>query len=147
IVVEVKRDAMAQIVVNNLFSQTALESTFGVTMLAIDGGVPRLLDLKQLLDRFVSHRREVVTRRTRHDLRKAEERLHIVEGLVVAVNLLDFVVELFLKSAGPDESRWGLLHNLSAAHVEHERFRDLPSLDPGAARAGLARVVAGVRQE
>nr|PZM94066.1 MAG: DNA gyrase subunit A [Pseudomonadota bacterium] len=147
IVVEVKRDAMAQIVVNNLFSQTALESTFGVTMLAIDGGVPRLLDLKQLLDRFVSHRREVVTRRTRHDLRKAEERLHIVEGLVVALDLIDLVVELIRKSADPDEARWGLQHILSPALYEHERFRDLPRLDPEAARAGLARVVARVRQE
>lgn len=147
IVIEVKRDAMAQIVVNNLFQQTALESTFGVMMLAIDGGAPRLLDLKQMLDRFVSHRRDVVTRRTRYDLRKAEERLHIVEGLVVALDLIDLVVDLIRKSADPEEARWGLEHILSPALYEHERFRDLPRIDPEVARAGLARVLARVHGE
>lgn len=147
IVIEVKRDSMAQIVINNLFQQTALESTFGVTMLAIDGGAPRLLDLKQMLDRFVSHRRDVVTRRTRFDLRKAEERLHIVEGLVVALDLIDLVVALIRKSADPEEARWGLQHILSPALYEHERFRDLPRVDPEVARAGLARVLARVHGE
>src|SRR5690606_18789364 len=72
ILIEVKRDAIAQIVVNNLFQQTQLESSFGITLLAIDGGVPRVLNLKEMLERFVAHRRDVVTRRTRFDLRKAE---------------------------------------------------------------------------
>ena len=147
IVVEVKRDAIAQIVVNNLFQQTALETTFGVTMLAIDGGVPRVLNLKEMLERFVAHRRDVVTRRTRYDLRKAEERQHIVEGLVVAQDLIDLVVALIRKSKDPEEARWGLEHILSDELYRHERFVDLPRLDPKIAEAGLARVLERVQRD
>jgi len=147
VVVEVKRDAIAQIVVNNLFQQTQLETTFGITMLAIDGGAPKLLNLKEMLERFVAHRRDVVTRRTRFDLRKAEERQHIVEGLVVAQDLIDLVVALIRKSKDPEEARWGLEHILSDELYRHERFADLPRLDPAVAQAGLARVVERVARD
>ena len=147
IVIEVKRDAIAQVVVNNLFQQTAMETTFGVILLAIDGGAPKVLGLKELLERFISHRRDVVTRRTRFELRKAEERLHIVEGLIVAQDLIDLVVALIRKSKDPAEAAWGLEHILSPRLYEHERFRELPRIDPKVAEAGLARVVERVQQD
>ncbi|WP_082343319.1 DNA gyrase subunit A [Vulgatibacter incomptus] len=147
IVIEVKRDAIGQIVVNNLFQQTSLESTFGVTMLAIDGNVPRILNLKEMLERFVAHRRDVVTRRTKYELRKAEERLHLVEGLVVAQDLIDLVVALIRKAKDPEEARWGLQNILSPSLYEHERFVDLPRIDPEVAKAGLARVVERVQRD
>lgn len=147
IVVELKRDAIGQIVVNNLFQQTQLETSFGIILLAIDNGVPKLLSLKEMLQRFISHRRDVVTRRTRYDLRKAEERLHIVEGLVVAQDLIDLVVALIRKSKDPEEARWGLEHILSEELYRHERFADLPRIDRATAEAGLARVVERIRRD
>jgi len=145
IVIEVRRDAIGQIVVNNLFQQTALESTFGVILLAIDGSVPKIMNLKEVLERFISHRRDVVTRRTRFELRKAEERIHLVEGLVVAQDLIDLVVALIRKSKDPEEARWGLQNILSPSLYEHERFVDLPRIDLAVAQAGLRRVVERVQ--
>ncbi|HWV37683.1 MAG TPA: DNA gyrase subunit A [Vulgatibacter sp.] len=147
IVIEVKRDAIGQIVVNNLFQQTALESSFGVTLLAIDGNVPKVMNLKQMLERFIAHRRDVVTRRTKYELRKAEERLHLIEGLVVAQDLIDLVVALIRKSKDPEEARWGLQNILTPSLYEHERFADLPRIDRAAAEAGLRRVVERVQRD
>jgi len=147
VVIEVKRDAIGQIVVNNLFQQTALETTFGVTLLAIDGSVPKVMNLKEMLERFIAHRRDVVTRRTKYELRKAEERLHLVEGLVVAQDLIDLVVSLIRKSKDPEEARWGLQNILSPSLYEHERFADLPRLDRAVAEAGLRRVVERVQRD
>lgn len=147
IVIEVRRDAIGQIVVNNLFQQTALETTFGVIMLAIDNGAPKVLNLKQVIERFIAHRRDVVTRRTRFELRKAEDRLHLVEGLVVAQDLIDLVVALIRKSKDPEEARWGLENILSPALYDHERFAELPRIDPMIAQAGLSRVVERVQHE
>src|SRR6266852_5401432 len=115
IVIEVKRDALSSVVLNNLFALTPMQSTFGVVLLSIDGGQPRTLNLKEMLERFISHRREVVTRRTRFELRKAETRLHIVEGLLVAQDLIDQVITIIRKSKDAEEARWGLAHILSAA--------------------------------
>ena len=147
IVIEVKRDAIGQIVVNNLFQQTNLETTFGVTLLAIDGNVPKVMNLKEMLERFIAHRRDVVTRRTKYELRKAEERLHLVEGLVVAQDLIDLVVALIRKSKDPEEARWGLQNILSPSLYEHERFTDLPRIDRTVAEAGLRRVVERVQRD
>ncbi|EAU69833.1 DNA gyrase/topoisomerase IV, A subunit [Stigmatella aurantiaca DW4/3-1] len=141
IFIELKRDAISGVVLNNLFSMTPLETTFGAVMLAIDGGQPRTLNLKELLDRFISHRRDVITRRTRYELRKALARLHIVEGLLVAQDLIDLVVSLIRASKDPDEARWGLMHILSSELYEHERFGNLPRIDyaPGQGADGDAR--------
>jgi DNA gyrase subunit A len=147
IVIEVKRDAIGQVVVNNLFEHTGMEQSFGIILLGIDGGQPRVMGLKPLLERFIAHRRDVVTRRTRYELRKAEERLHIVEGLTVAQDLIDLVVALIRKSKDPEEASWGLQHILSPELYGRERFADLPRIDPEVARAGLARVVARVQQD
>jgi DNA gyrase subunit A len=147
VVIELKRDAISGVVLNNLFAQTPMETTFGVVLLAIDGGQPRTLNLKELLERFVAHRREVVTRRSRFELKKAEARLHIVEGLLVAQDIIDQVITIIRRSRDPDEARWGLMHILSPSLYEHERFKELPRLDLAKARTQMAALVARVQGE
>ncbi|HQH27886.1 MAG TPA: DNA gyrase subunit A, partial [Oligoflexia bacterium] len=94
IVIELRRDAVTDVVLNQLFKLTPMEKTFGVTMLAIVDGIPRVLSLKQTLERFVDHRRVVVTRRTRFELHKAQARLHLLEGFRIALENIDAVVQL-----------------------------------------------------
>ncbi|MCB0781091.1 MAG: DNA gyrase subunit A, partial [Flavobacteriales bacterium] len=102
IVYEVKRDAMATVVLNQLFKYSALQTSFSVNNIALAGGRPVLLDLKSLISHFVEHRHEVVVRRTQYDLRKAEERAHILEGLLIAIDNLDEVIALIRGSETPD---------------------------------------------
>jgi DNA gyrase subunit A len=147
LVIELKRDAISGVVLNNLFANTPLQTTFGIVLLAIDGGQPRTLNLRELLERFVSHRREVVTRRSRFELRNAERRMHVVEGLLVAQDIIDLVITIIRRSRDPDEARWGLMHVLSSSLYEHERFVDLPRLDLDAARAQMEQLVARARAE
>ncbi|TQF10100.1 DNA gyrase subunit A [Myxococcus llanfairpwllgwyngyllgogerychwyrndrobwllllantysiliogogogochensis] len=147
IVIELKRDAISQVVLNNLYASTALETTFGAVMLAIDGGQPRTLNLKEMLDRFVAHRRDVVTRRSRYELRKAMARMHIVEGLLVAQDLIDLVVSLIRASRDPDEARWGLMNILSPTLYEHERFANLQRIDYAKAKAQMEMLVSRARNE
>ena len=147
IVIELKRDAISAVVLNNLFTNTPMETTFGAVMLAIDAGQPRTLTLKELLDRFISHRRDVVTRRSRYELRKARARRHIVEGLLVAQDLIDLVVSLIRASRDPDEARWGLMNILSPALYEHERFKNLQRIDYAKARAQMELLVSRARAE
>ncbi len=109
IVIELKRGEVAEVVVNNLFAQTQLQSVFGINMVAIDEGQPKILNLKQILEAFVRHRREVVTRRTVFELRKARERGHILEGLAVALANIDPVIELIKKSPSPAEAKERLM--------------------------------------
>jgi DNA gyrase subunit A len=108
-VVELKRGEIPDVVLNNLYRQTALQSVFGVNMVALIDGRPRLLNLKEILDAFLRHRREVVTRRTLFDLRKARERAHLLEGLAVALANLDPVIELIKKSPTPAEAKEALI--------------------------------------
>ncbi|HEX5360058.1 MAG TPA: DNA gyrase subunit A [Fluviicoccus sp.] len=112
IVIEVKRGEVAEVVVNNLFAQTPLESSFSFNMLALVDGQPRILNLKDLISAFVRHRREVVTRRTVFELRKARERGHILEGLAVALANIDEVIELIRTSATGSEARDKLMAKL-----------------------------------
>jgi len=147
LVIELKRDAISGVVLNNLFANTPLQTTFGIVLLAIDGGQPRTLNLRELLERFISHRREVVTRRSRFELRNAERRLHVVEGLLVAQDIIDLVITIIRKSRDPEEAKWGLMHVLAPSLYEHERFTDLPRLDLDAARAQMEQLVARARAE
>jgi DNA gyrase subunit A len=147
LVVELKRDAIAGVVLNNLFALTPLQTTFGIVLLAIDGGQPRTLNLKELLERFISHRREVVTRRSRFLLRNAERRLHVVEGLLVAQDIIDLVITIIRRSKDPEEAKWGLMHVMSPALYEHERFSQLPRLELGQARAQMEQLVTRARAE
>jgi DNA gyrase subunit A len=147
VVIELKRDAISGVVLNNLYATTPLETTFGAVMLAIDGGQPRTLTLKELLDRFIAHRRDVVTRRSRYELKKALARLHIVEGLLVAQDLIDLVVSLIRASKDPDEARWGLMNILSPALYEQANFRNLPRIDAAHVKAQMELLVSRARAE
>jgi DNA gyrase subunit A len=109
VVVELRHDADAEVVIRKLYSYTALQNTFGVINLALVDGEPRLLNLKEMIAEYVRHRREVVRRRTAFDLRKAEERLHIVEGLKKALEDVDNVVQLIKASASPSEAKTKLM--------------------------------------
>jgi DNA gyrase subunit A len=109
VVIEIKRGEMGEVVLNNLYAQTQLESVFGINMVALVDGQPRLLNLKQIIESFIRHRREVVTRRTVYLLRKARERGHILEGLAIAIANIDPVIELIKASANTQEARDKLL--------------------------------------
>ena len=109
IVIELKRGEVTEIVLNNLYAQTPMETVFGINMVALQDGQPKLMSLKEMLDAFIRHRREVVTRRTIFDLRKARERAHILEGLAVALANIDEVIALIKASPSPAEARTKLL--------------------------------------
>ena len=109
IVIELKRDAKPDVVKNNLFKHTQLATTFGYNMLALCGKQPRLMNLKQVLEEFVAHRVEIVTRRTTYYLKKAKLRAHILAGLLIALGSLDEVIELIKKSKTTDDAREGLM--------------------------------------
>jgi len=109
VVIEIKRDHFPEVVLNNLYQHTQMQSVFGINMVALVDGQPRLLNLKQLLEYFLRHRRDVVTRRTIYELRKARDRAHILEGLAVALANIDEVIALIKASASPAEAKAGLM--------------------------------------
>ncbi len=109
IVIECRRDAVAEVVLNNLYANTQLQTTFGINMVALDNGQPKLFNLKEMLKCFVNHRREVVTRRTIFELRKARERAHILEGLSLALANIDEIIDLIRKAPTPAEAKIGLI--------------------------------------
>ena len=112
VVIELRRGEVPEVVLNNLYKHTAMQSVFGINMVALVQGQPRLLNLRQILDAFIGHRREVVTRRTLFDLRKARDRAHVLEGLTVALANLDEVIELIKASATPADAKEALLARL-----------------------------------
>ncbi|TFH86746.1 DNA gyrase subunit A [Billgrantia azerbaijanica] len=109
VVIEVKRGESGEVVVNNLFAQTQLQNVFGINMVALEDGQPKILNLKEVLEAFIRHRREVVTRRTLFELKKARERGHILEGLAVAISNIDEVIELIKASPNAAEAKEKLL--------------------------------------
>ncbi|EGQ7934979.1 DNA topoisomerase (ATP-hydrolyzing) subunit A [Vibrio vulnificus] len=109
IVIECKRDAVGEVVLNNLYAQTQLQTTFGINMVALDNGQPKLFNLKEMLKCFVDHRREVVTRRTIFELKKARDRAHILEALALALANIDEIIELIRNAATPAEAKAGLV--------------------------------------
>ena len=109
VVVELKRGEMPEVVLNNLYKLTQLQDTFGINMVALIDGQPRLLNIKEMLDAFLAHRREVITRRTVYDLRRARERAHIQEGLAVALSNVDPIIELIKRSQTPAEAKVALM--------------------------------------
>jgi DNA gyrase subunit A len=125
IVVELKRDAVAEVVINQLYKHTQLQDSFGVNLLAIVDGRPKLLNLKEALRAFVDHRKEVVTRRTAYDLRKAEERLHILEGYRIALDNLDAVITLIRNSEDPKVAKEGLITNFGLSEIQAQAILDL----------------------
>jgi DNA gyrase subunit A len=125
IVVEVKRDAVGQVVLNNLYAHTALQTGFGVTLLAIDGGQPKVLTLKEMLERFVAHRRDVVTRRTRYELRKAREREHILLGFQIALDHLDEIIALIRAAPDREAAREGLMTRFGLSELQSKAILEL----------------------
>ena len=140
IVIDLKKDAIANVVLNTLLKHTSLQTSFGVNNIALVHGRPRLLNLKDLIRLFVEHRHEVVTRRTRFELRQAEERAHILEGLIIASDNIDEVIRIIRGSKTPDEARaalserFGLTEAQSRAIVEM-RLRQLTGLEQDKLRA------------
>jgi DNA gyrase subunit A len=125
IVIELKRDAVSEIIINQLHKHTQLQDSFGMNMLAIVDGKPKLLNLKEALKCFLDHRKEVVTRRTAYDLRKAEERLHILEGYRIALDHLDAVITLIRNSQDPKVAKEGLMSNFALSELQAQAILDL----------------------
>ncbi|MDJ0836269.1 MAG: DNA gyrase subunit A [Acidobacteriota bacterium] len=125
VVIELKRGEMPEIVLNKLFQMTALQSTFGVIMLSLVDNQPRILNLKNILNQFVAFRKDVVTRRTQYLLRKAQERSHILEGLVKALDILDELIALIRRSASPAEARSAMIERWEFSHVQAQAILDM----------------------
>jgi DNA gyrase subunit A len=120
-----KRDQIAGVIINQLYKHTRLESSFGVIFLAVVQGRPELLTLKETLEQFIYHRKEIIVRRTRFDLRKAEERAHILQGLKVALDNLDEVVALIRNSRSPDEARTRLIDRFDLTIIQAKAILDM----------------------
>ena len=125
IVYEIKRDANASIVLNNLFKQTALQTSFSVNNIALVKGRPQLLNLKDLIQYFVEHRHEVVIRRTKFELAEAKKRAHILEGLLIALDHLDEVINLIRSSDTPEEARVGLMEKFGLSDIQARAILDM----------------------
>ena len=125
IVIELKRDAVSEIIINQLYKHTSLQESFGINMLAIVDGRPKLLNLRDALRAFLDHRKEVVTRRTAFDLRKAEERLHILEGLRIALDNLDAVITLIRNANDPKAAKEGLVASFGLSELQAQAILDM----------------------
>ncbi|MDX6423748.1 MAG: gyrase subunit, partial [Gaiellaceae bacterium] len=125
LVIELKRDAIPKVVLNNLYKFTSLQTTFGVNMVALVDGVPRTLGLLPLIKNYVDHQRDVIVRRTKYRLRRAEARAHILEGLLIALDNLDAVIELIRGSRDPDAAREGLMERFELSREQAQAILDL----------------------
>ena len=125
VVLEVKKGEVAQIIINNLYKHTSMQISFGIILLALVDGRPRFLSLVKILTLYLEHRCEVVRRRTRFDLDKAEARLHIVEGLVIAVNNIDEVIAIIRKSKDVEEARGRLIKTFDLSHIQAQAILDM----------------------
>ncbi len=125
IVVEVKRDAMANVVLSKLYKYTPLQTSYGVNNVALVNGRPVLLNVRQILEEFVKFRLEVVVRRTQYELRKAEERAHILEGLMIALDNLDAVIALIRASKTPEEAKQGLMKEFGLSEIQAKAILDM----------------------
>ncbi len=125
VVFELRRDTVPQVVLNQLFKFTQMQASFGMNMLAIDKGRPKLMGIKEILELFIEHRREVVLRRTAFDLAKAEARAHILEGLKIALDNLDEVIELIRHSPNPAEAKAGLMDRFQLSDKQAQAILDM----------------------
>ncbi len=125
VVLDLKKDELPEIVINQLYKMTPLQRSFGIILLCIVSNKPEILNLKQMLQYFLVHRRTVVYRRTVYELRKAEERAHILEGLKIAINNLDEVVALIRASANPEEAKNGLIARFSLSEIQAQTILDM----------------------
>ena len=125
IVVELRRDAHATVVLNQLFKHTQMQSTFGVNMLSLVDGIPKLTGLKTLLLRFIDHRHEIITRRTEFELEQAEKRAHILEGLKIALDNIDAIIKLIRGSKTPADAKQGLIDNFKLSEIQAQAILDM----------------------
>jgi DNA gyrase subunit A len=149
IVFEIKRDAIANVVLNKLYKFTALQTSFSVNNICLVDGRPRLLNLRDMISEFVAFRHEVVIRRTRFDLRKAEERAHILEGLIIASDNIDEVIEIIKSSASPDSARERLSERFGLSEIQTRaivdmRLRQLTGLEQDKLRAEFDELMATI---
>jgi DNA gyrase subunit A len=125
VVYEIKRDAITNVVLNNLYKYTSLQTSFSINNIALVKGRPEVLGLKDLISLYVEHRHDVVTRRTRYELKKAEERAHILEGYLIALDHIDEVIKLIRASQTPDEARDGLMANFGLSEIQARAILDM----------------------
>lgn len=125
IVMELRRDVIPKVVLNNLFKHTQLQTTFGVNMLALVDGRPRILNLRDMLYYYLQHQREIIRRRTEFDLKQAEARAHILEGLRIALDHIDEIISLIRSSQTAEEARDGLMNNYSLSHEQAQAILDM----------------------
>ena len=125
IVYDLKKDAMASIVINKLYKLTALQSSFSVNNIALVNGRPEVLNLKDLIHYYVEHRHEVVIRRTRYDLREAEKKAHVLEGLIIALDHIDEVIALIRAAKTPEEARKGLMERFELSEIQAKAILDM----------------------
>ena len=118
ITITLKKDANAQVVLNNLYKHTSFQTTFGITLLMLDNGVPKTLGLKDIISKYIDYQKEIIIRRTRFDLNKAENRVHILEGLKIALDNIDAVIKLIRASKSDDEARAGLMSNFKLSEAQ-----------------------------
>ncbi|WP_445381878.1 DNA gyrase subunit A [Robiginitalea sp. IMCC43444] len=146
VVYVLKRDAIPNIVLNMLYKYTALQSSFSVNNIALVGGRPQLLNLKELITHFVNHRHEVVVRRTTYELKKAEDRAHILEGLIIASDNIDEVIQIIRASSNADEAREGLIKRFELTEVQARaivemRLRQLTGLEQDKLRSEYEEII------
>jgi DNA gyrase subunit A len=125
LVVELKRDALPKVALNKLYKHTPLQTTFGVNMVALVDGVPRTLGLLPIVKNYVDHQRDVIVRRTKHELREREARLHILEGLLIAISDIDAVIELIRASSDPEVARDGLMERFELSRIQAQAILDM----------------------
>jgi DNA gyrase subunit A len=125
IVIEIKKDSIPQVIINQLYKMTAMQSSFGIIMLAIVGGQPKILALREVLGYFIEHRKEIVTRRTIFELKKAEARAHILEGLKIALDNLDEVIQVIKTSANPAEAKERLVARFELSEIQAQAILDM----------------------
>ena len=124
-VIEVRRDASANVILNNLFKMTQMQTSFGFNMLAIQNGVPKILSLRQILDAYIEHQKEVVTRRTQFDKEKAEARAHILEGLLIALDHIDEVIRIIRASETDEEAQSELMSEFKLSERQSQAILDM----------------------
>lgn len=125
VVIDIKRGEQGSVVLNRLYKQTQMQVSFGIIFLSIANGQPKVMNLKEQLECFIDHRREVIIRRTAYELRKAKERAHILEGLKTAVENIDEIVEMIKKAEGPSEARTQLMDRFSLSHIQAQAVLDM----------------------
>ena len=126
LVIELKRDAVPQVVLNQLFKQTQLQDTFAVNSVALVDGVPKVLSVPQLINYYIEHQIDVIQRRTQYRLKKAEDRLHIVEGLILALDKIDQIIKVIRASKDAETARTSLMKKFKLSEIQASHILDMP---------------------